>query len=549
VKLDYHPGKGFFTLHAYASEAARLKIEHGLDRSVQASTPQVSCLYTPEPYAAVAFINYATPAAARELNPIAREIAASWRYEPLSSSWPSYLCPDTETPYPLQLANIEYIERRQHALCADEPGIGKTGTANMWANKIAYEECRRPYDFRALAVVPASIRLQWAQQIRRWSTIPDVKISVCSSARRGIAHTRNEVHWTILSYEGASTRQAFEAIIEQQCNYDLAVFDEAHKLKTPSTGRTRAILGAADRASSISQRARHILALSGTPIPNRPREAYTLAKALSWEHIDFASERAFRERFNPVRARHNKYGSVVGSEEGVGRTHELQARLRQFMVRHLFHEAFPQLRLPVYDIIQAEKTGPVRQALEAEKLLDIDPETFQGADGKIDGAVSTARLMMGKAIAPQAVNYLKMLHEGGEDKILVFYWHREVGDILQKGLDKFGCARIDGSTSPGNIAKQLDWFINGNASFIVGQIMVLGTGHDGLQKASRRAVAAEPHWVLGDTEQAFRRLYRLGQTNEVLADILVAPDSLAEKVLATALRKGAIVHQALDKRV
>ena len=33
-----------------------------------------------------------------------------------------HIAPDTETPYPLQLANIEYISRRRHALVGDEPG-------------------------------------------------------------------------------------------------------------------------------------------------------------------------------------------------------------------------------------------------------------------------------------------------------------------------------------------------------------------------------------------------------------------------------------------
>jgi SNF2 family DNA or RNA helicase len=218
------------------------------------------------------------------------------------------------------------------------------------------------------------------------------------------------------------------------------------------------------------------------------------------------------------------------------------------MVRHLFAEANPQLRRPVYDIIQAEKDGPVRQALEAEKLLDLDPETLLGADGKIDGAVSSARLLMGRAIAPQAVKYLRMLHEGGEDKVLVFYWHREVGDILQKGLDKFGCARVDGRSSQRDTAKALNWFINEDAAFLIGNLKTLGTGHDGLQTVCRRAVEVEPDWVHGDMEQGFKRLYRQGQTGQVLCDVIVAPDSLAEKVLATALRKGAIVHQALDKR-
>src|SRR5208282_4189552 len=451
-----------------------------------------------------------------------------------------HLSPDNLDPYPPHPADIEYVARRPPALVGDEMGIGKTITAICYANTLAWAG-GRPDGFRACAIVPASVRLQWANRIREWTTIPDTRISVVSSSTQGYPHTRDNIHWTIMSYDAAASRTAFRAIVEQQCHYDLLVLDEAHYLKTPTTARTRAIFGAADRARHLSACADHVLALTGTPLPNRPREAYTLANRLCPEAIDFMSERAFNNRFNP-RDRHR---------EGVGRVHELQARLRTgFMVRHLFADAFPQLRLPLYDLIQVERDAAVRQALAAEALLDIDPETLTGADGKIDGDVSTARLLMGLAIAPHAVKYIKMLADGGDDKIVVFAWHREVLDILQNGLDKLGVCRIDGSTSEHERAKQKASFITDpGKGVMLGNILALGTGVDGLQAVFRRVVHVEPDWVFGHTVQCTARLYRAGQTAQVMSDIMVAPGSLSERVLASALRKGLIVHKALDGKV
>jgi len=220
------------------------------------------------------------------------------------------------------------------------------------------------------------------------------------------------------------------------------------------------------------------------------------------------------------------------------------------MVRHLFADAFPQLRLPLYDLVYADPTAPVRQALEAERLLDIDPETFTGADGKIDGAVSTARKLMGVALAPQCAQYVQMLADGGEEKIVLFGWHVEVLDIWQQALDKLGVVRVDGRTSEVQKAKAVLAFQNDpKIGVILGNVLSLGTGTDGLQHVARRVVLGEPDWVFGNNEQCIKRLYRSGQSAQVLADIFVAPGSIAERVLAAALRKGRVIHTTLDGRV
>ena len=300
MRLDYRPKTRNFILWVEHGEADVNKLvrEHGLDYSLPASTPQTAALYTAEPFAACAFGRWATDAALDILAPTLREIDASWALEPTRPriEWPGHLCPDDCEPYGLQLADLEYVFRRQHSLVADEPGVGKTPTAIMYANLLAHASSR-PERFRALAIVPASIRLQWAARIRQWSTIPNTQISVVSTSSRGIPPTSGSIHWTILSYDACRSPALYKALIVN--NYDLLVLDEAHYLKSPSASRTRKIFGAEDLGTSIGERAEHILALTGTPIPNRPREAYTLAKNLCFEAVDFSSERAFNERFNP----------------------------------------------------------------------------------------------------------------------------------------------------------------------------------------------------------------------------------------------------------
>jgi SNF2 family DNA or RNA helicase len=207
------------------------------------------------------------------------------------------------------------------------------------------------------------------------------------------------------------------------------------------------------------------------------------------------------------------------------------------------------LKYPVFDLVRVEETTAIKAALKAESLLGIDPENLEGANAKVFGHIAEARRVMGEAMAPQIAEYVATLLRGGEDKITLFYWHISVGKLLSEALTKFGVAKIDGSTTPLVKDALIEKFrTDPKCRVIMGNTLSLGTGTDGLQDVCWHAVLAEPDWVDGNNQQCFDRLDRGGQRNLVIGDICVAPGSLAEKVLASSLRKGQITHNTLDRR-
>jgi SNF2 family DNA or RNA helicase len=219
------------------------------------------------------------------------------------------------------------------------------------------------------------------------------------------------------------------------------------------------------------------------------------------------------------------------------------------MVRHNKREVMPQLKLPVYDLIQVEETSAVKQALQAESLLDIDPENLEGADATILGHIAVLRRQMGVALAPQVADYIEMLIDGGETKLTLFGWHIEVLDILERRLAKHGVVRIDGSTGPTRKEARVQKFISDpKVQICLGNIQSMGTGTDGLQEVSCHGLICEPSWTPGENIQCFDRLDRGGQVRGVQGDIFVAPGSIAERVLASALRKLQTIHRALDRK-
>ena len=538
--LDYNAVTQSFIIRVprKGADIQDLMRNHGLDFSMPASTDDEAVLFTREPYCAATFWEYATAAAKQQLGGIYAEIEASWR----ATSNGHFRCPPDKELWPFQKADLEYALRRKNTLVGDQPGLGKTPIAICYANEIGAR--------RVLVVCPASIRIQWVNKIREWSTMPYPMIV------HPILHSRHGVHpeanWTVVSYELARTEAIGKALAKGR--YDVIIIDEAHYLKTIDSRRTRAVFGGGENRTfePLASRAENILALTGTPLPNRPREAYTLARSLCFDSIDWASEEHFNSRFNPS-IRGERVDPVSGrtiifNDERTGRHSELQNRLRgNFMVRHLKREVMPQLKMPVYDIIQLEETGPVKQALEAERLLDIDPEALEGADMTALGHIAVVRRMMGIALAPQIASYVDMIINGGEEKLVLFCWHIEVANMLEKALHKHGVIRVSGVADK---SRKVQEFIRNPAKHIIlGNTLTLGTGTDGLQEVCSHAILAEPDWVNGNNEQAFDRLDRGGQTRTVQGDIMVAPGSFAEKVLASALRKNQITHKALDKRI
>ncbi len=540
--LDYVASTASFVLKVprTSQDVQVLMKEHGLDFSTPDSTPSTAVLFTKEVYAAASFYECATPRAFEQMGGIVEQIKASWK----ADSARHIACPADKELWPFQRADIEYALPRQHTLVGDQPGLGKTPVAICFANEIQAQ--------RVLVICPASIRIQWVKRIREWTTLrwPYV-VHPILHGRHGV---HPKAHYTVVSYELARSEAIGKALAKG--TYDLLILDEAHYLKTIDSRRTRAVFGGGEgrHFDPLARKASRILALTGTPLPNRPREAYTLARGLCFDAVDFASEDHFNTRFNPSRRGERidpQTGKVtIYNDERTGRHAELQNRLRaNFMVRHLKRDVMPQLHMPIYDIIQLDETGPVKQALAAESLLDIDPDNLEGADAEILGHIAVVRRMMGIALAPQVADYIDMLIEGGEEKLVLFAWHIEVLNILEQRLAKHGLVRIDGSTGAKKKDHLITQFIeNPGINVCLGNLLSMGTGTDGLQRVSNHALIAEPSWTPGENVQAFDRLDRGGQMRQVQGDIFVAPNSLAERVLASALRKNQVTHKALDRR-
>jgi SWI/SNF-related matrix-associated actin-dependent regulator 1 of chromatin subfamily A len=496
-------------------------------------------LHTFNPYAVLAFYDEATPAAKAHLDNIQRDYNKSWAIE----STKHYESKDPSKPYrPFQHSGIEFGVDHGNVLIGDEPGLGKTAQAIGIANETRAKNM--------LIICPASIRLNWQRELHNWWMPPSGK--VCTHAfmnsRQGSHQSSADINAVIVSYELTRNEGVHNDLMEVM--WDQIVLDEAHYLKSIDAERTRAIFGGGSyRDNHLSKRAGSVVALTGTPLPNRPRECFTLAKALCPESIDWMSYDDFVFRYNPSQRMQTQDDKIFNVEKR-GRLPELNARLRSnFMVRRLKKDVLKDLPDKTYELTYLEPTGAIQDVLRRESLLKYSIVDLKNPFGDMFGMISTIRKEMGIAKVPRVVEHMKYLLDIEETpKIVLFAHHVEVMNMLTEALAKYGVVAVRGGMSSKAKDNSVQTFQTDKTKRIfLGQMDSAGFGIDGLQNVCSHVVFAEPAWVPGTNEQAVDRCHRIGQHANVIAQFLVAEGSFDEKVLATVFEKNETIYNVLDK--
>lgn len=522
---------------AQKKEIAALMSYRGLTFSTSASSREKAILWATNAYALADLAEADCPT----LSAYRKQIDLS---RALDGKGTRRLPPGKEL-WDYQKATLDYLLARGGGINGDQPGLGKTPTS------IAY--CNEREAQRVLVIVPASVRLQWGDVIKAWSTIPQVKVSVMLKVKDGIHPT---AHYQVLSYDAARNPAIIRAIAKYK--WDVLICDEAHKMKNIDALTTRAIIGnrrgeydhGEHKMKAISQYCRERLALTGTLLLNRPSECYVLFRFFDWEAIDFMSEDQFKATYN----KQADMKTIEGKRfklESTSLEHELQNRLRvNILARHEKKDVLKFMKPPRYSIVKCEENSTVKSALDAEGMLGISIDEIQTTkDFEILGHIAAVRRQMGIALAPQIAEYAADFLDGSDEKLVIFGWHIDVLTIFEQELHRFGTVRVDGSKTPAARQKAVDDFVsNDKVRVFISNLQAGGTGVDGLQKVCSRCYLAEPDWVPAQNEQAVSRLDRIGQENIVSAEIFVAPGSISEKILVRALEKMNTIHEVLDAK-
>jgi SNF2 family DNA or RNA helicase len=233
-------------------------------------------------------------------------------------------------------------------LLADETGLGKTIEAGLVIKELLLRGLART----ALVVVPASLSLQWQEEMREKFRLDFVVV-------RDATQLKEDPPLKIMSYAGLRSEGVGRLVREQPV--DLLVCDEAHHLKNRATKQYKAV---------AKVRKKYVLLLSATPFHNKLLELKNLLDVLKPGHL--GSTRAFNKQYvdekDPRKPRN---------------LHHLQSLLGEVMIRNRRGEVavkLPPRRACVYHI----ELDPTEQDFYEEMSAFISGEVrsrLQGAPG------------------------------------------------------------------------------------------------------------------------------------------------------------------------
>lgn len=443
---------------------------------------------------------------------------------------------------------------------------------------------------KILVIPPATLRANWRRELEKWLVRP-LTIDVPSNGRL----PDFSANIVIVNYDklvGKSGKVMHDALMAQ--SYDVLITDECHAMKNPKSQRAIAVLGTPaswdgkkPAVLGLVSRARRFLALTGTPILNKPVEIFPLLSTLA--PTEFGNFFKFAKRY--CNAQQGKYGWDFS---GSSHLDELQERLRKVcMVRRLKSDVLKELPAKRRQIValtvedgeiqkliateraaydgEASETGEMALAIGGDdyrrtvealwasqktddesfddgyNLSDDVPYRSRGSQDKAGldfTALAKARHQIALAKVPAVIEHLDSLIDEGVQKIVVFIWHNDVADQLREHFGSRAVA-ITGKTPMADRQGLVDRFqTDSGVEVFIGNIRAAGVGLT--LTAASIAVFAELDWVLATVTQAEDRIHRIGQVNSVLIQHLVLDGSLDAQMAKVLIAKQDIADAALD---
>ena len=421
---------------------------------------------------------------------------------------------------PFQRAGVRYLLEQRRAFLADEQGLGKTIEA------LATLEADGAYP--AIVVCPASLKLNWLRELELW--LPGRSAQALTGTRASAPIEQADV--TVVNYDIVAGRlPALQALAPRAL-----VLDESHYCKNAAAKRTQAV----QRLSASVPLDGLVLALTGTPVMNRPPELISQLRILG-RLADFGSGAQFGKRFR-------------GPDAHLRLHWHLRARC---FVRRLKADVLPQLPAKTRGIVPIELDNEPEYRLAERDLvawLQSQPLNLRELDAKVAAALRAERLVRLNALKLLAARgklhaALAWIHDfcSSGERLVVFAHHREIQRAL---LERFPAAlHILGEDSPTARDAALRAFQEpdgANNQLIVCSIEVAGHGIT-LTRSSNVAFL-ELDWTPAKHDQAEDRCHRLGQLDTVNATYLLAAGTVDETIGTLLERKRAVIGAVTDGR-
>jgi superfamily II DNA or RNA helicase len=428
-------------------------------------------------------------------------------------------------------------------ILADEMGLGKTVQTLAFFQSLKDKRGKKKGAKKPILIVaPTSVITNWSYEIKKFT--PEMTfVMLHGPGRKALFSQVPDADIVLTSY--ALLR--VDRYDLERYEFSHIVLDEAQNIKNPQAATTKA-------AKAI--RARHRLALTGTPTENRPMEL--------WSIMDFLMP-GYLGSYEFFRA--NIERPILEGGTSVQVAQMLNAKTRPFILRRLKADVEKELPPKIESVLHVDMTSSQRQ-MYSQILNEVRPKVFDaikkkgvaGASVSILAALLRLRQVCNHPNSIEAFedlagydsgkfNLLKDLTiealESGR-KILLFSQFRGMLSIIRTWLDEQQVKHLylDGATR--NRQELIDQFSQDDSVRLF--LISLKAGGAGLNlMAADTVIIYDPWWNPAVESQAVDRAHRIGQSKTVSVYRLVTEDSVEQKIMALKERKSKLVDALVNE--
>ena len=430
------------------------------------------------------------------------------------------LYPTGFTPYKYQIDGIKFLLSNKLAILGDELGLGKTIQA-LIALKYLYI---RNQKLKAIIVVPLSlIESNWKPQFQQVFGKPITDFP----------------NFNLVNYEKFRTREKEELLSK---NYDVAIFDEASRLRNPTQFRSGI------KKANIE----NVWLLSGELVERDPIDIYTILNTFYnyFNYLDFDRTFVIRKilRFGDKR---------IEKPIGFRNLEKLREQISPIYLRRLKKdiEGLKQVEIENQTRIVPLLKEQIEKLKEIQREIIIKTKEYSTErTSYILSMFQTTRLIMDDAYydesdAPiKSAKYEELknsLNEFGNDKVIVFTSYKIILEKLYDNLikDGFKVIKIDSEMSAEKRSELLKEFKKSNEirALLTSDIMSSGQNVN----EAYAVIHYDLPLMASTISQRIGRINRLDQKRNSVISVIISTDSKFDRSVESILNKklvyGAIV--------
>ncbi|XP_070141222.1 SWI/SNF-related matrix-associated actin-dependent regulator of chromatin subfamily A-like protein 1 isoform X2 [Drosophila kikkawai] len=394
------------------------------------------------------------------------------------------------------------IGQKGRIMICDEMGLGKTYQALAVADYFKD-------DWPLLVCTTASTRDSWAKHIvELLPKVPVHYIQVLNNNQQYVG----EAQVLITSYN-MMERNRYKLL---QRKYGFIIFDESHTLKNSKAKCTEV-------AKKLTDQAKRVVLLSGTPALSRPLELFTQLQLVDGKFMNFLE---FTTRYCD-----GKQSTFGWDASGQSNLEELKVMLTlKYMLRRTKTEVLPQLADKNRETVVLDP-ALVWTNEETKDSLDAFSNELKTSKGRATEEILLRFYARTAEVKTRAVcAYVKTLLKE-DKKFIIFAHHRVMMDAISDCLSqlKVHYIRIDGQTRSDLRADFVDTFQKKKTCKVA--LLSLKACNSGITlTAAEIIVFAELDWNPSTLAQAESRAHRIGQTKEVICRYLMASNTADDTI-------------------